>query len=68
MALKANIVLETSTIIKQDLPYIAGSKQECIPFSRMTKLKFLKVRRIKSIKSINFFFSFILEFFFLINK
>ena len=62
MALKEKILLETSTIIKQDIPYIAGPKREGMPFSGMIKLKFLKVCRIKSIKSINFFFSFILEF------
>ena len=43
MALKEKILLETSTIIKQDIPYIAGPKREGMPFSGMIKLKFLKV-------------------------
>ena len=56
MALKEKILLETSTIIKQDIPYIAGPKREGMPFSGMIKLKFLKVCRIKSIKSIKIIF------------
>ena len=55
MALKEKILLETSTIIKQDIPYIAGPKREGMPFSGMIKLKFLKVCRIKSIKVLVFF-------------
>ena len=63
MALKGEILQETSTIIKQDIRYIAGPKRERMPFSGMIKLKFLKVCRIKLIKSIKIiFFSFILEF------
>ena len=49
------------------IPYIAGSKRERMSFSGMIKLEFLKVYRIKSIKSI-IFFSFILEFLNKINK
>ena len=56
MALKEKILLETSTIIKQDIPYIAGPKREGMPFSGMIKLKFLKVCRIKSIKIIKIIF------------
>ena len=55
MALKEKILLETSTIIKQNIPYIAGPKREGMPFSGMIKLKFLKVCRIKSIKVLVFF-------------
>ena len=59
------ILLETFTIIKQDIPYIAGPKQESMPFGGTLKLKFLKVCRIKLIKSILFYFfsSFMLTFF-----
>ena len=58
MASKGTLLLETSTIIKQDIPYIAGLKREGMPFSGMIKLKFyVEVCRIKSIKSINIFFS-----------
>ena len=56
MALKEKILLETSTIIKQDIPYIAGPKREGMPFSGLIKLKFLKVCRIKSITSIKIIF------------
>ena len=60
------ILLESFTIIKQDIPYIAGPKQGSMPFGGTLKLKFLKLCRIKLIKSILFYFfsSFILTFFF----
>ena len=57
MVLKGKIILETSTIIKQDIPYIPGPKREGIPFSGMIKRKFQKVYRIKSIKIIKNSFS-----------
>ena len=50
MILKEKILLETSTIVKQDMPYIAVTKREGIPFSGMAKRKSLKVCRIKSMK------------------
>ena len=43
---------------------MAGPKWEVIPFSRIRNLKFLKVCRIITLKSIKILFSFILEFFF----
>ena len=49
MILKAKILLETSAKIKQDIPYIAGSKEVGMPFNWTIKLKFLKVCRIKSV-------------------
>ena len=63
MALKGKILLETSAIVKQDIPYTAEPNQGGMPFSGMIKLKFLKVCRTKSIKVSIFYFSFILEFF-----
>ena len=39
MALKGKILPETSTIIKQDIPYIAGPKREGMPFSEMKCFK-----------------------------
>ena len=47
---------------QQDIPYIAGPKQEGMPFSEMIKLnlKFFKSMQNKITKSI-FYFSFILE-------
>ena len=47
MILKEKILLETSAIVKQDMPYIAVTKREGIPFSGMAKRK---VCRIKSMK------------------
>ena len=67
MTLKGKILLETSTIIKQGIAYIAGPKLVGMPFSGMIKLKFLKVCRKESIKSIKIFFSFILEFLIFLN-
>ena len=61
IALKGEILLDTSTIIKQYIPYIVGPKRDGMLFSGMIKLKFLKVCRIKSIK-VSVFFSLFLEF------
>ena len=61
IALKGEILLDTSTIIKQYIPYIVGPKRDDMLFSGMIKLKFLKVCRIKSIK-VSVFFSLFLEF------
>ena len=55
MALKGKILLETSAIVKQDIPYTAEPNQEGMPFSGMIKFKFVKVCRTKSIKVSNFF-------------
>ena len=60
MVLKGKILPETSTIIKQDVTYVAGPKEE----SGVIKFKTSKVCKIKSIKSV-IFFSFIVEFIFL---
>ena len=55
IALKGEILLDTSTIVKQYIPYIVGPKRDGMLFSGMIKLKFLKVCRIKSIKVLVFF-------------
>ena len=66
MTLKTKILLETSRITKQDIPYTAGPKREGMTFSRMINMMISMQNKINT--KYQFFFCFVLEFFFFFNN